>query len=224
MKIIGINGLKTAGKDTTYECVHDLLSYKQIVKRAAFADKLKIMAMLALGYEGEPGELIALANKLKEDGGTVNSTFIQASAKTGFPMPHGKMITGREYLQQFGGRAREVFGESFWVDQVLPRPERGADPFQALKSIIDPWTGTPRGDFDVLCVTDVRYPNEAARILEYDGFAGIEAKVWEVRRPGLKSDGHASEAPLPRDLVSAVIPNDGTINDLREQVEGALLL
>jgi molybdopterin-guanine dinucleotide biosynthesis protein len=52
VKIIGINGLKTAGKDTTYECVRT--SLRRHVKRAAFADKLKIMAMLALGYEGEP--------------------------------------------------------------------------------------------------------------------------------------------------------------------------
>jgi hypothetical protein len=221
-RIIGVSGLKTAGKDTTYSIVADLVPG---TKRAAFADKLKIMAMRALGYDGSPAELVALANKIKEDGGQVNSCYLDNAPFSGSLQPFGVNITGREYLQRFGGHARELFGENFWVDQVLPEPPsqmatannlRNAAIYSRMAAIIDPWTLKPRGNFTTLCVTDVRYPNEAERVLALDG------EVWEVVRPGLEPDGHASEVPLPRELVTRVIDNSGTLGDLRNNVAWVL--
>jgi hypothetical protein len=225
-RLIGINGLKTAGKDTAYQEIADAIGCEGgVALRAAFADKLKIMAMLALGYKGEPGELIRKANMLKEDGGSVSSHYITPAPFSGSLIPTGMVITGRQYLQEFGQYARVVFGESFWVDQVLPPPDGIAtgiaghlhdSAYAPLQAIIDPWTGEPRGAFNFLCITDVRYPNEAERVLRLGG------ETWEIVRPGLESDGHSSENPLPRELVTRVIVNDGTVDDLREKVVAAL--
>lgn len=222
-RLIGISGLKTAGKDTTYQIIAE---QRHGVKRAAFADKLKIMAMRALGYDGTPGELISLANRLKEDGGRVDSCYLDNAPFSGSLQPFGVNITGREYLQRFGGHARDLFGENFWVDQVLPTPPptspptdkvmRRAAAYSRMSAIIDPWTLKPRGEFKTLCVTDVRYPNEAERVLALGG------EVWEVVRPGLEPDGHASEQPLARELVTRVIDNSGTLGDLRNNVAWVL--
>jgi hypothetical protein len=50
----------------------------------------------------------------------------------------------------------------------------------------------------------------------------LGGETWEIVRPGLESDGHSSENPLPRELVTRVIVNDGTVDDLREKVVAAL--
>lgn len=228
-KLIGVNGLKTSGKDTTYRLAQDwLLPEGGVVLRAAFADKLKIMAMLALGYLGEPASLIERANMLKEDGSSVNSTYLTNAPFSGTIIPSGHVITGRQYLQFFGQHARAVFGENFWVDQVLPdqpiqHPMTWDSPayltdaaYEALQEVIDPWTGNPRGPFNYLFITDVRYPNEAERVLRLGG------EVWEIVRPGLESDGHDTEKPLPGELVTRVIDNDSDIYALRGKVAGAL--
>jgi hypothetical protein len=118
-------------------------------------------------------------------------------------------FSGREYLQWFGGHARTVFGDSFWVDQVLPTPSKATDKeWGNYKALKERYPGV-----DILCITDVRYPNEAQRVLDLDG------EVWVVERPGLESDGHSSEEPLPVELTNLFIPNDGTLLDLQEKVE-----
>jgi hypothetical protein len=68
----------------------------------------------------------------------------------------------------------------------------------------------------VLVITDVRYENEAQRILDLGGV------VWAIDRVGIKSDGHASERPLPADLVDWTIYNDGTVADLERKVSQAI--
>lgn len=58
-------------------------------------------------------------------------------------------------------------------------------------------------------ISDVRYPNEAQEIIRRGGV------VIRVTRPvALTDDPHESERPLPNDLVSVEIKNDGTISDM----------
>ena len=208
--LIGINGLKTSGKDTTYGFIEELACGNfKTAKRVAFADKLKIMAALALGYEGEPAELIALMDKFKNTGSIV-SRYDQVSEGTGNIIPTGRDITGRQYLQMFGGKAREVFGDTFWIDQVLPPPADHNHPLEIPDDLAlqERYPGV-----DYVCVTDVRYPNEAQRVLNLGGV------VLEVVRPGLVSDGHDTEQPLPSELVTHTIFNDGTLTDLRWETD-----
>lgn len=102
-------------------------------------------------------------------------------------------ITGREFLQRYGTEAhRELFDDDFWVNVVDLNPP----------------------DIDLLLVTDVRFPNEAHHIHEAGG------EVWKVvRSDALPANDHASERPLPDELVDRTVSNEGDLDDLEAEVE-----
>lgn len=212
MKLVGINGFKTSGKDTTFQIVQDYAGTDSGVARAGFADKLKIMAAKALGFQGDDEDLIATMDDFKETG-IISHSHSWLSNMGEFV---GRdEITGRQYLQYFGGNAREVFGDTFWIDQVLPtpieHPSRGNRHASNAFALGKRYPGV-----DLLCITDVRYENEAERVKQLDGV------VWEVVRPGVESDGHSSEKPLPRHLVDYTILNDSDLATLRTRVVEAI--
>lgn len=108
----------------------------------------------------------------------------------------------REFLQRFGTEmGRNTFGQNFWVDLLLPNPY-GAGHY------VD--------EFDKCVVTDVRFPNEAVRVKLLGG------AIIEIERPGHEPDDHASEQPLPPDLVDMGIRNNGTLDDLRIHIQAAV--
>lgn len=195
MNLIGITGLKTSGKDTTFEAIRTLTGGQAV--RRAFADNLKRIGALALGLEFDQMERFKEIGQL-DIGGLPPQ------------WPSGSTTTGRQYLQNLGVGARDVFGTNFWVDQVLPVDKARR---AAIWSDRDP-AGIVLPKWGV--VTDVRFPNEAERVLDLGG------EIWEVVRPGLESDGHASEIPLPRELVTREIVNNSTVHDLGLEVEHAL--
>lgn len=214
MRLIGINGFKESGKDTTYGII---LKHNPLTRRGAFADKLKTLAALALGYDFQQysvQELVEKMDECKQDWKfEVWQTRYQDRDTTGKSLVVA--FTGRQYLQWLGANAREVFGDTFWIDQVLPQPyevwKDGRMSPENERLLSDRYPGA-----QVVVVTDVRYPNEAERIKDLGG------KVWEIIRPGLESDGHSSEIPLPRDLVDRVIHNDGSLEQLEARVLEAL--
>jgi hypothetical protein len=105
-------------------------------------------------------------------------------------------MMGREFLQRYGTEAhRELFGDDFWVDQIDWEP-----------------------DCDVLVFTDVRFENEAKAILERGG------EVWRIERPSSRAGSHASERPLPSDLITRTIINNYDLDHLRGDVEFLLEL
>ena len=222
MKLIAVNGFKRSGKDTTFTTIEGaFFQYNYPVARRAFADKLKVMAALALGLDGEPHELIELMDEFKETGWLDYGMSADTS-------PDGS-ITGRYYLQRFGDRARHVFGDTFWIDQVLPRDRQRFNELWATQ----PWPSPVNGPTTVAVlpnaakpvtnmgfeslpfvgvITDLRYANEAERVLELGG------EVWEILRPGLESDGHITEQPLPRALISRQFLNDGTLEQFKTKI------
>lgn len=225
MNIIGINGFKRSGKGETGNHIEKLVLG---VKQLGFADKLKVFAARSLGYTDQTdAACIALMDQAKEhwvmdvwrhdkwspgtegSRGRLNPTF-----GTREPV---KQWTVRQLLQHMGTEARTVFGEDFWVDQVLPRPttSRGqwlgeADRNHVLR-VMYPDTST-------LVFTDLRFPNEAQRIIDLGGF------IIEVVRPGVESDGHASELHLPPDISRHIIFNGGTLAELGWEVNKVLEL
>lgn len=204
MHLIGINGLKRSGKGATAEIIDKL--YEGNVVGVGFADKLKILAAKSLGYTNlSDVDAIALMDEFKETG------VIYAGADPQGELPEHQ-ITGRQYLQNIGNEARGLFGDSFWIDMVLPNPAHAAGWEDAAVQALE----LRYPDVNCLCITDLRYPNEAERVKALGGV------VWEVVRPGTGSDGHTSEQPLPRDLVNLTIDNDGTLDDLEAEVEAAM--
>lgn len=202
MKLIGISGLKTAGKDSTYRAIAAALP-ELSVQRVGFADKLKIIAARALGFEMPDEDCIAFMNECKESW----SFAIH-------PSPYASddlLFTGRQYLQWLGGQARFVFGDTFLVDQILPMPSKHYEPDTAERAncltLKEFYPGV-----DVLCITDVRFFNEAERILELGG------EIWNVERPGTTSDGHDTEIPINDGLIDHHVLNTGTLEELQNAV------
>lgn len=105
-------------------------------------------------------------------------------------------ITVRHLLQRMGTEVgRNIFGDDFWVDQCLPQGVTFRAP---------------------TVITDARFPNELQRIKSLGGYN------IEIRRPGIESDGHASEMTPPPYLIDFVINNGGDVLDLYSQVEDIL--
>lgn len=209
MNIIGINGFKRSGKGETGNAVAALLPN---VHQLGFADKLKIYAARSLGYvENTDAENIALMDRAKENwvlDVKLRGHVIAPAVVGGRDV---KSWTVRSLLQYMGTEARTVFGDDFWVDQVLPAP--------APSSITDDINlGDMYPEADTLVFTDLRFPNEAERIIDLGGF------VIEVLRPTATSDGHASELKLPSNLVKYQIGNDSDLATLGWKVNKVLEL
>lgn len=209
-RLIGINGFKTAGKDTAAGIIKGL---NADTVRLGFADNLKHMASLAIG-QPDAADLdfhVAKMNECKETW----RFEIYRPTSAGRGEERVKTFTGREYLQWFGGYARQVFGDTFWIDQVLPN--HLAWTHKHTQEDVDAELERKHGSAEIYVVTDVRYENEAQRVRDLGG------EIWEIVRPGLQSDGHGSEITLPRKLVDVTLHNDGTITDLQDAVRDALV-
>jgi hypothetical protein len=102
-------------------------------------------------------------------------------------------VSGREFLQRYGTEAhRDMFDADFWVKVVDMDPP----------------------EVDLLLITDVRFPNEAEAIRTTGG------EVWKVvRTDGSPANDHPSERPLPDDLIDRTVNNEGTLDDLEDEVE-----
>ena len=223
MRLIGINGFKRSGKGETGKAVADVLSDVKFetTHLLGFADKVKVLGARILGFlDLSEAECIALMDQCKESWEFAVATYgsapeLDSDWSRMRLSPHWTTkepvttITGRQYLQNIGTEARKVFGADFWVDQVLPT--EGLSHFSALDWLDE------RYDTDCVAFTDLRFENEAERVLGIEG-----GEVWEVIRPGTKSDGHDSEQVLPRHLITRQIDNSGDLANLRFQVEKAL--
>lgn len=207
MKVIGINGHKGAGKGEVGRLLKEELPGENVLL-LGFADKLKILAAKALGFDRSDEECIDLMNSVKDaaylsilyDEPDLPSTHIADNS-----MLHG--ITGRQYLQFFGDNTRNVLGYDVWVDAVLPGASGPLTHQSALRAMYP--------NVDYLVFTDLRYRNEAERVLAMDGVN------WEILRPGCEPDGHISENKLPRQLIAHQIDNSGNLEHLRDQVRAA---
>lgn len=201
--LIGLHGKAKSGKDTVCSMIReDFEGAGCRVVRDAFADRLKLSAYRCFKPDATVEEALAWANLLKND-----ESFIIAEARSEGGSTLGAHITGRQFLQHYGTEAhRDVFVQDFWVDAVLP--DWQDDDFG-------------RGDGltvnDILVITDVRFTNEAERILECGGV------VWHVVRPEAEvGDTHASEQMLPSEYISYTIENLTSLEALRAKVHVGL--
>lgn len=197
-QLIGISGKKGRGKDTVFSILSQLLEDRDlVVEREGFADRLKLSAKRCFEPDAEFDPSVLQWSDYLKNHGYVQFIIEHESGV------HSHTITGREFLQNYGTEAhRDVFGKDFWINAVLPEDWQDRHP-----------------DTDVLVITDVRFPNEAERVLEVGG------SIWEVQRPELDkqevADTHASEIPLPRRYIDHIIVNDSSLYALVHKVERA---
>lgn len=183
--LIGISGKMRSGKDTSYKLLNKIAmeSEGNRFKRVAFADPLKEAAMLSIGWDN--------SNNIAELVKTGGSITIEIDGGEGYSTEY---ISGREYLQNFGVAAREVYGENFWVELALDNA----------------W------QYNDVVITDVRFENEAKAIKEHGGF------VFHVFRDKDEQDGtHISEKKLPEELIDYYIDNTGDLDNLKENLTNA---
>jgi hypothetical protein len=98
----------------------------------------------------------------------------------------------RRLLQVFGTDVgRKMFNENFWVDIALA----GLNPEHRV------------------VLSDVRFPNEAEAIKNLGG------QVWRINRHNhAPVNGHKSEHAMDNFMFKHVLYNDGTIDDLADEV------
>jgi dephospho-CoA kinase len=97
----------------------------------------------------------------------------------------------RRLLQVFGTDVgRKQFGDNFWVQQAF-------DKLESTKIVF----------------SDVRFPNEANEIIQYGG------QVWRVNRHNhAPVNTHKSEHAMDNFMFKHVLYNDGTLDDLSDEV------
>lgn len=237
MRLIGLNARLHGGKDTAYETIgQEAEARSMLAIRRAFADPLKVSGMRALGFGGAEVEtdkeaairdafIVAIANQIKETG-RITTTWTDDLGTL-----QSKSITGRQLWQLYGTEAHRAddlgssFGMDFWVDNLLPLGDHetdlpGADNgTRAWPLFWDNFKEDWAGYADIAVVTDVRFPNEAKRILALDG------EVWQIdaeERLGPNPDAHPSEQPLADEFVTRVIDNNSTLAAFQQNILDAL--
>jgi hypothetical protein len=169
--IIGLSGYAQSGKDT----VASILVEKYGYTRIAFADPIR-----ELLYEMDPPVPVGSGNE-KHTVGLQNYIDIY-----GWDEAKQHPIV-RSMLQNLGGGARKVFGDSFWI-------------YQALSDV------APQ---DKVVVSDVRFVNEADWIKDFKG------QIWRVKRLGTNAvNEHVSESEMDGYPVNQIFVNNGAIEDL----------
>lgn len=168
---------------------------------------MKNQIIIGLGYRAKSGKdtigdylvrehgfhRIAFADKLKQVCGLLCNDKEYMSANFKEELtPFG--LTGGQMLQRVGVAMRDAI-PNFWIEASRLRS------FAAFKSRI--------------VVTDVRFEDEATIVKELGGH------LWEVRR-SVAYDDHTSETSGSKIKWDRVIPNYGSLSDLRHQVELAL--
>lgn len=189
-KLIGLAGYARTGKDTVGAYLADHHGYQ----RRAFADKLRELALVCDPILGEDryGRR-RYADVLTEKG--------YERAKSEFPEV-------RNFLVRLGAGVRQVLGQDVWLDALLPLPK-------APHTGLMPW-GSAVAEAPTV-VTDVRYRNEAQRIVDLGG------EVWYITRPGVKPANAEEARSFDEMLVHGPelreLRNWGTIEELHHEVD-----
>ena len=194
--IIGICGLIGCGKGT----VADILVEEHNFKKLSFADKLKDGVATVFGWD-----------RSMLEGDTRQSREWREQRDEFWSKETKRNITPRIVLQEFGTDCmRHGFDDSIWVSIVKQ---------ELIKN--------PTKDF---VIPDVRFPNEALMIQKLNGC------VWRaIRGPdpvwfrmyqdiGVEpKDVHESEWRWANVNFDAQVSNNGTLDDLKNQVQDHLV-
>jgi hypothetical protein len=169
--IIGLSGYAQSGKDTVAGMLIGLHGYKNV----AFANNIRKLLYEMDPYINDGNPVFRLQDLVDSRGWD--------EAKTIAPET-------RRLLQDLGVGARELFGQDFWVEQVLKN--------------INP--------ADRIVITDVRFQNEAEAIKKQSG------QIWRVNRPGVGPvNNHISETDMDLWDWDAVITNNND-NDMQSLI------
>lgn len=156
-------------------------------------------ALESVGFRG-----IAFADKLREFVYALNPEV------NGGPMGTYSL---KEIIDQYGWAE---YKNTYWGDSIREQLQFiGTD---CVRSILGPdiWVNATFDSMDLnqnYVITDVRFPNEAESIIEKGG------RVYRVIREGVGAvNNHASEVALNDFPFNGIIVNNGTLDELHENV------
>lgn len=209
MDIIGIQGSSPgAGKDTAFEIIKEYAESKgKTVKRIAFGDKLKILALKALGLEGEDQSLLDYWDKNKHYGEIDILTY---ELEDGELWTANKETTLRKYVQNFGQELKKV------------------DPYIWINSAEYPLDGNKEYDLvpiaDVVVYTDIRFELEGRWIKEelpyLEDFTPTTLKMVYIDSDQRvnKDSNKDVEGWYDTNYIDVEIENNGTPEEFKEKV------
>jgi hypothetical protein len=207
--LIALHGVKGAGKDTTYHFITEWCERFEpafSAVRGGFADKAKWAYMRQWVPDCTLEWACQFVDEHKNDPDVLAVMETKAN-----PSRHIAAVVFRTHLAQFASEgARSIYGEDFWVDQLLPSqgwqynfltdPADDEDSFQFR-----------RANFAV--ITDMRFENELYRVRELGGlnvklrrYSAEQAVVQEAKQQG--RDIHISELGIPDEMFDVVITNN----------------
>lgn len=189
--LIGFAGLKGSGKDTAAKVLIEEYGFTKI----AFADAVRDLALIIDPQVQVP---MNLGRKLS-DPFIANSYVVERLtdlvAAFGWDFLKREVPEVRRLLQVIGTEGgRNFFHEAIWIE------------------IINKQFPNISWDSAKYVVTDCRFDNEVAFVRDKGG-----ELIW-VDRPGLVSDGHASESEHIKDLASVILHNTESVEELQEDV------
>lgn len=202
--LIGLTGLAGAGKDSVADCLVQCAGFRKL----AFADALRDEVEQAFEQLGTADTL--LTDRQRKElpcpelalGWCTNLEFVRAveAAVFGGSMPLHELDeprSPRQILQWWGTEYRRGQDADYWICLLGNR----------IRTLIG--QGCWR-----LVVTDCRFANEATTL------RGAGGELWQVFRPGLPlvEGGHASQTDGGKLKPEHIVVNNGTLNDLYEQV------
>jgi hypothetical protein len=218
--LIALHGVKGAGKDTTY---HFIVKWCERFEpalsavRGGFADKAKWAYMRQWVPDCTLEWACQFVDKYKND----PDMFAVMETKAN-PSQHIAAVVFRNHLAQFATEsARSIYGEDFWVDQLLPLQGWQYNFLTDLGDDVD--FQLRRANFAV--ITDVRFESELYRVRELGGlnvklrrYSAEQAVVEEAKQRGREI--HISELGIPDEMFDVVIGNnDDDIDEAERRIK-----
>jgi hypothetical protein len=171
-----------------------------------FADRVKLAVARQYKPDINLQQSVQWIDKIK-DLGQVNLSYWMVPVEGG--QPRQTMIADliiREQLENMGEEGRNMWGESFWIDQLLPDDDNWTTR----------WLEEDGARIDLAIVHDMRYDNEMVRVREIGG------KAWLITNgqpaPTPPEDAHPSRLGIHANRYDVIITNDGDLNKLRQTV------
>ncbi len=219
--IIGINGKIGSGKDTVGNLIKNI-NCENNWEIKKFATKVKEIATLLTGIPIEKFEDQDFKNTFLDTHWNKevfeNKTSLDKN-NNAYNKSIIKPMTVREMLQIIGTEAmRNTLHPDTWVNALMCDYVKSNDKLiRTTEDLLEEWE---EGEYPNWIITDLRFPNEYKAIKSREG---ITIRVVRPSDKEISLDLHPSETALDDAKFDYEIVNDGTIEDLRDKVEGIIL-